>query len=190
VTVPAFKVDGQKMGVFAGETMSIESLLYGTLVDSANDAAEVLARVYPGGRDAFIAYMNFKAQSLGMIHTTFRNPTGLDEFGHLSSAHDMTLLGEEIMRKPALRQIVGTTSASVTSANGKSVHYFKATNMLLTTVPGVEGIKTGWTEAAHENLVTYVNRDHHPIIIALYGSDDRFGETKNLIEWIYGTTSW
>ncbi len=190
VTVPFFTVDGQKMKVFAGERISVESLLYGTLVDSANDAAEVFSRIYPGGREAFISYMNTKAKALGMMNTTFQNPTGLDDPLHESTAHDMAILGGEIMRQPALRQIVGTTSASVTSANGKFTHYFKATNMLLTTVPGVEGIKTGWTEAAHENLVTYVNRDHHPIIIALLGSDDRFGETKSLIEWIYGSTAW
>ncbi len=190
VTVPAFKIEGQKMGVFAGENLSIESLLYGTLVDSANDAAEVLARVYPGGRDAFILYMNTKAKALHMDNTTFRNPTGLDDFEHLSTAHDMTLLGEEIMGNPHLRQIVGTTSASVSSVSGKTVHYFKATNELLSTVPGVQGIKTGWTEVAHENLVTYITRDNHPVIIALYGSDDRFGETKKLIDWIYSKTQW
>lgn len=190
VTVPFFTVDGQKMKLFTGERISIESLLYGTLVDSANDAAEVLSRIYPGGREAFIAYMNIKAKSLGMTQTTFQNPTGLDDPLHESTAHDMTILGEEIMRQPALRQIVGTTSASVTSANGKFAHYFKATNMLLSTVPGVQGIKTGWTEAAHENLVTYVTRDRHSVIIALLGSDDRFGETKKLIDWIYTGTVW
>lgn len=190
VTVPDFKVEGQKMGVFPGEQLSIESLLYGTLVDSANDAAEVLARVYPGGREAFISYMNMKAKALGMNKTVFMNPTGLDDPSHMSTAWEMTLLGEEIMQNPALRQIVGTTSASVSSVNGKSIHYFKATNMLLSTVPGVLGIKTGWTEAAHENLVTYVSRDNHPLIISLYGSDDRFGETKQLIDWIFSSTNW
>ncbi len=190
VTVPYFTIQGQKMDLFSGEKMTIESLLYGTLVESANDAAEVLARVYPLGREAFIETMNMKARKIGMTKTNFKNPTGLDEAGHLSTAREMSLLGLEVMNKPVLRQMVGTTKATLMSADGKRAHYLSSTNALLATIPGVMGIKTGWTEAAHENLVTYVVREDHPIVISLFGSDDRFGETKMLIDWIYTKTNW
>lgn len=190
VIVPRFTVEGHKIGIFAGETVTVESLLYATLVESANDAAEALARVYPEGRAAFVEQMNLKAQLLGMRDTAFKNPTGLDEIGHVSSVHDMALLGSRLMKNPELSQIVGTTKGSIASADGKSVHRLLATNELLSTVPGVMGIKTGWTEAARENLVTYVTRDGHPVVIALFGSDDRFGETKQLIDWVYANTQW
>ena len=57
-------------------------------------------------------------------------------------------------------------------------------------VPGVMGVKTGWTEDARGNLVTYIVRDNHKVMIALLGSQDRFGETKELIDWIFGNYNW
>ena len=72
---------------------------------------------------------------------------------------------------------------------GKIVHRLENRNELLGEVPGVLGVKTGWTENARENLVTYIERDGKKVIIALLGSQDRFGETGELIEWIYNSHS-
>ena len=75
------KVDGQKMGLYIGEQMKVEDLLYGLLVYSANDAAEVLATNYVGGYDSFINAMNAKAGELNMVNSHFDNPVGLDTVG-------------------------------------------------------------------------------------------------------------
>src|SRR5205085_9676867 len=134
-------------------------LLYGLLVYSANDAAEVLAMEYPGGRDLFIQAMNLKAEELHLTQTHFNNPTGLDDEGHYSTARDMTFLGEVAMRDPFFSLVVGTKEKVVQSEDGKIVHRLKNINELLGVVDGVKGVKTGWTENARENLVTYVERD-------------------------------
>lgn len=191
LTVPlaATKVEGQKMHLVAGEKISVESLLYGLLVFSGNDAAETFADDFPGGRNAFMEAMNNKARRLGLVDSTFRNPTGLDESGHLTTAYEMTLLGKYLMDDPRLLAIVGTEKASVFSVELKYKHYLTSTNELLESTQGVLGIKTGWTEEARENLVTYINRGR-PVIISMFGSDDRFGDTKKVIDWIYSNFSW
>ena len=73
----------------------------------------------------------------------------------------------------------------LSSENGKIVHRLTNINELLGVVDGVLGVKTGWTENARENLVTYIERDNRKIMIAILGSQDRFGETKELIDWIF-----
>jgi len=184
------KVEGQKMGLIKGEEITAENLLYGLLVFSANDAAEVLAQNFPGGRDLFIAAMNIKAKELSLTHSKFYNPTGLDGNGHVSTARDLIRVSEIAMRDPMFAKIVGTKQKVVKSTNGKIAHNLKNINELLGKVDGVLGVKTGWTENARENLVTYLERDNKRIMIALLGSQDRFGETEELINWIFANYTW
>lgn len=183
-------VVGQKMGLYVGEQMKVEDLLYGLLVYSANDAAETLAQNYPGGYDAFILAMNTKAQELSMTNSKFDNPVGLDTALQRSTAKDLVRASEVAMRIPEFAKIVGTKHIVLTDLSGKSSYNMKNINELLGVVPGVLGVKTGWTENARENLVTYVERDGHKVMIAVLGSQDRFGETKELIDWIFGSYEW
>jgi len=191
VVVPPLTVDGQKMRLYTGEQISIESLLYGMLVASANDAAEVLAHVHPEGRSYFISAMNKKADELQLIGTHFENPSGLDDIEQYTTAEDLLKIGLAVMNTPELARIVGTKEATVfsSSSNGGR-HMFSNINSLLGTIPGVKGIKTGWTEIAGENLLTAVDRDGREIMIALLASEDRFGETKQLVEWVYRVHEW
>jgi D-alanyl-D-alanine carboxypeptidase len=190
VTVGRINVVGQKMGLFQGEQISVENLLYGLLVYSANDAAEALARNYPAGYDAFIAAMNAKAENLSMINSNFQNPAGFDGSKQITTAKDLIRVSEVAMRTPEFAKIVGTKLASFTDVSGKIKYNLKNINELLGTVPGVLGVKTGWTENARENLVTYIERDGHKVMIAVLGSQDRFGETKELIDWIFANYQW
>ena len=191
LTVPqGINVDGQKMGLYPGEKMKFENILYGLLVYSANDAAEALAIDYPGGYDSFIAAMNVKAKDLSMVNSHFDNPVGLDTDGQRSTAKDLIRASEVAMRDPEFAKIVGTKNIAITDESGKTSYNLQNVNELLGSVPGVMGVKTGWTEDARENLVTYIVRDNHHIMIALLGSQDRFGETKELIDWIFGSYKW
>lgn len=195
-------VDGQKMGLVPGERMKVENLLYGLLVYSANDAAETLAQNYcaprsqgqagpgPCGYDAFIAAMNDKAKALSMNNSHFANPVGLDEDGQRSTARDLVRASEVAMRNPEFAKIVGTKQITISDVSGKNVYNLTNLNELLGAVPGVLGVKTGWTENARENLVTYLERDGHRVLIAVLGSQDRFGETKELIDWIFANYKW
>lgn len=182
--------DEQRMGLIKGEEISFDNLMSGLLIYSANDAAWVLADNYPGGSDAFIASMNEKARSLHLNNSHFTNPVGLDDVDQVATARDMVRLAEVAMRNMYFASIVGTKEKIVTSADGKIIHNLKSTNTLLGKVDGVAGIKTGWTNAARENLITSVTRNGHRVIIAVLGSQDRFGETKELIDWVYGNYKW
>lgn len=181
---------GQSMRLVEGEEITFNSLLHALLMYSANDAAEALAQSYSGGRDAFINAMNQKAIELHLDNTHFANPSGLDEDGHYSTAKDMIRLSEIAMQNGYFAQIVGTKEMIVKSVDNKFVHYLKNINELLGTVDGVKGVKTGWTEGARENLITYIERNGRKVYIAILGSQDRFGETKKMINWIFGSYNW
>ncbi|MBL7036848.1 D-alanyl-D-alanine carboxypeptidase [Candidatus Microgenomates bacterium] len=190
ITVGRVNVVGQKMGLVRGETITIENLLNGLLIYSANDAAEVLASNYPEGREEFISLMNQKVESLGLINTYFANPTGLDSAAQYSTVKDLVTVSKVAMRNPVFSSIVGTKEKIIKSEDGKFTHSVKNINELLGVVDGVKGVKTGWTEVARENLVTYIERDGRVIMIAVLGSQDRFGETEELIDWIFKNYTW
>jgi D-alanyl-D-alanine carboxypeptidase (penicillin-binding protein 5/6) len=190
VTINNIKIDGQKMGLTKGEELKISDLLYGLLVYSANDAAETIAQNFPGGREMFVTAMNIKAKQLFLNNSHFTNPSGLDENGHFSTARDLARVAEVAMKDPEFAQIVGTKETIVKSIDGKIKHKLVNINELLGNVQGVLGVKTGWTENARENLVTYIERDNHKIMISVLGSQDRFGETKEIINWIFANYKW
>lgn len=183
-------VGGAKVGLFSGEDLSFNSLLYGMLLNSGNDAAFTLAENYPGGVLGFVSAMNKKAAELSLQNSHFDNPAGFDSPNHFSSAKDLTLITEEALKNSTLAKIFATKETDIFSLDKKYTHKLANLNRLLSQVKGVLGVKTGYTEGAKENLVTYVNRDGHQILTVVLGSNDRFGESTKLIEWIYDNFSW
>jgi serine-type D-Ala-D-Ala carboxypeptidase (penicillin-binding protein 5/6) len=124
-----------------GQAISVHDLLAGALIQSANDAADALADAAAGGkRPAFIAAMNAEAAKLGLHDTHFARPDGLDAPGHVSSAADVTRLARLEMRDPRVRAIVRERSAVI--AGGRRLSTW---NDLLSSFPGVFGVKTGHT---------------------------------------------
>jgi D-alanyl-D-alanine carboxypeptidase len=190
IKVGPVNVAGQKMLLHQGEEITFENLLSGLLMYSANDAAEVLAANYEGGREAFIEAMNDKSRIIHLDNTHFANPTGLDEDNHYSTAKDMVRLSEIAMENPKFAQIVATRAKVVKSVDNKFIHNLININELLGKIDGVKGVKTGWTEGARENLITYIERNNKRVYIALLGSEDRFGETEKLIDWIFTNYNW
>lgn len=184
------KVDGAKVGFFEGESLTFRSVLYGMLLNSGNDAAYVIAEDYPGGVLGFISAMNKKAKSLGLKDTHFENPAGFDNPNHYSSAYDLGILTQEALRVSELSKIFATKETQIVSMDKKYTHSLQNLNKLLSTLTGVIGVKTGYTQAAKENLITLVDRGGHRILTVVLGSDDRFGETTNLVEWVYQNYSW
>lgn len=188
--VGQLNVVGQKMGLVTGEEIRFVDLLKGLLIYSGNDAAEVLANNHPGGRDLFIGLMNKKAKDLGLTNTHFSNPTGLDNGAQYTTTRDLVVVAKYAMKNEVFAQIVKTETEIVKSVDGRFTHRLTNINRLLGDVRGVLGVKTGWTENARENLVTFVDRDGRQIMLVVLGSSDRFGETKELIEWVYSNYSW
>ncbi|MFH1840937.1 MAG: serine hydrolase [Candidatus Shapirobacteria bacterium] len=188
---------GQQLKLNSGERLSVEELLKALLIYSANDAAQVLAQNYPGGEIDFVAAMNQKALDLGLKQTYFANPTGLDsdEQNRLLTDHsyttavDLAQLTRAALKNEFFRQIVATQKTTISNLDGQT-RLVENLNQLLGHVRGVMGVKTGWTQDAGECLVTNIERDGHEIVITLLGSQNRFAETSQLVEWVYSNFTW
>jgi len=190
VTIPPMQTIGSKINLVTGERITVENLLYGTLLQSGNDAATALALHFPGGKQAFISQMNIKATQLGLEETNFVNPHGLHDPLHLSSASDLVVLAKTALNNPTFAKIVSTKTKQISSIDGQITHSLTNLNQLLGTIKGVKGVKTGWTEQAGEALVTLIERNNHPVLIAILASQERFSDTKKLIKWTYQDTKW
>lgn len=190
VTVQNVATEGQVMGLFPGESITIENLLYGLLVHSGNDAAYAIADAYPGGFGAFINAMNTKAKDVYMTNSIFTNPAGFDDEAHKMTPQDLANLSRVALKNTIIRKMVSLPAITVPDATHTYYHPLTNVNQLLGLVPGVSGFKTGWTEDAGESLVTLVSRNGREVVIVLLGSQDRFGETAVLVEWIYNNHRW
>jgi serine-type D-Ala-D-Ala carboxypeptidase (penicillin-binding protein 5/6) len=182
--------EGQNLKLRRGETMTVENLLYCLLVASANDAAEVLASNFPGGREVFIQKMNDNASQWGMKGSHFLNPAGIDQEGQYSTSHDLAILAKQLLKNPLLAKIVATKEYAAYSVDGRMVHRMSNINLLLNQYPGVKGIKTGWTDLAGECLVGYVEKDNQKVLSVILGSKDRFGETALIFDWVFRNYTW
>lgn len=149
---PNHMAEGSSMYLRAGETVRVEELLYGLLLCSGNDAALALTEC-AGGLTPFVALMNEKAAALGMAHTSFANPNGLDADGHYSTARDMAVLAAAAVENPTFRRIC--SSRSVTIGQRTMENH----NRLLRQMEGCVGLKTGYTRAAGRTLVSCAERD-------------------------------
>ena len=181
---------GQSMGLRVGEKITAENLLYGLLVKSGNDAALALAENYPEGYTAFVGAMNQKAKDWQMTETVFKNVSGVEQWGHVTTVRDLAVLAREAVKNKVVAKMVATKSMTVKDASGKVEHELKNINQLLGQVEGLRGLKTGWTTNAGECLITDTVRDGREIITVILGSEDRFGESAALIEWAYGNHEW
>lgn len=182
ITVKKTIATGQVMGLIVGEKITVENILYGTLVHSGNDAAYVLADNY--GYDKFITLMNKKVESLGMKSSYFSNPNGLDSGTQHSTAYDLSLAARELLKNPYLSKIVSTKEITISDVDFKYFHRLTNVNKLLGEIQGLGGLKTGYTENAGENLVSFYKKNGHQFIIVILKSLDRFNDTRNIINWI------
>ncbi len=196
--VGKLNTNGQNIKLLEGEKMTVENLLYGLLVSSANDAALVLAMNYTGGEKSFVQAMNQKAKDLNLTKTYFANPTGLDsdEKGKMfndfsyTTALDLARLSAFALKNEKFLKIVSTRSITISDVEGKIFHRLENINQLIGKFPGMKGIKTGYTEEAGECLVSYTERNEHGLITVIMGSQDRFGETVKLTNWVFDNFQW
>lgn len=181
---PEALVGENVMGLSPGEVMSLEELLYGVFMYSGNDAAETLAQ-NTLGREEFVNAMNKKAKALGLTDTNFTNPTGLQGDGEqYSTAYDLLVLARHAVSN--YPEIVKTSSTAEHHLPQTQDHYaydlYNQTN-LITSYPGVKGLKDGFTPEAGLCLVTYLEYGGHKIIGVILGSENRRGEMKELLDY-------
>lgn len=185
LVVPQLTTTGAKMGLIPAEQITLENLLYGLLLNSGNDAAETIAKNSPNGDSGFVEAMNAKAKELHLTNTHFQDVAGLASENHYTNALDLARLATFALKNEKFAKIVATKRIMVTDIFGKNVHDLKNLNKLLGEVAGVIGMKTGFTEEAGQVLVVAATRDAHTIVTVVLKSDDRFADTKALLEWAF-----
>jgi D-alanyl-D-alanine carboxypeptidase len=163
-----------KMGLKANQTVKVEDAIKGLVTKSANDAAVVVAEALGGSEEEFAKLMTLKARMLGMSSTTYVNASGLPAMEQITTARDQALLGHAIQHRfPVYYQYFATPSFLWRGAEMRN-H-----NNLLGNVRGVDGIKTGYTEASGYNLVCSVRRDdRHIVAVVLGGTSNAARDTR------------
>ncbi len=173
--------EGSSIYLRAGEEISLETLLYGLLLRSGNDAALAVAGHCGGTVEAFVEKMNDKAAWLCMRDTHFANPNGLDAPDHFSSAYDMALLARACLENEILAKIAATKS---TALEGRS---FTNHNKLLWRYEGCVGLKTGYTKEAGRTLVSAANRDGLTLICVTLHDPDDWADHAALLDYGFET---
>jgi len=178
-------VGEDSMGLDAGEKLSLDELLHGLMLHSGNDTAETLASNFSGGRAAFVKAMNQKVESLGLKDTNFTNPTGLEGDGNqFTTAYDLLIETEFAINKfPLFDQVVSTFDYDIPQSSTHKEYVLENETNLLTSYPGVKGVKDGYTPEAGLCLVTFLDYKGHEIIGVILGSDDRRGEMIELLDY-------
>lgn len=172
------KAYGSMLYLKEGQRVSLETLLYGLMLRSGNDAAISIATRISGSEKMFVEEMNQKAKKIGMLNTTFRNASGLDEEdgGNVSTAYDMALLMSYAMKNPEFRKITNTKFYT-----SEWNYHWKNKNKLLFEYPFTNGGKTGFTKKAGRTLVSSALHDGvESVVVTLNMSDDfKFHEDKH-----------
>jgi len=175
------------MGLRAGQRISVRDLLYGLILRSGNDAAHTLAIDAAGDEARFVAQMNRYAAALGLSHTHYANPVGLDEKGNYSSAGDLMTLTRRLLQEPAFAKIADSRSAVLRSVHPR--RRIESINELLELAPWVTGVKTGHTFGALYVLVGSGQRHGVSLISVVVGAwtdEERFDGNLALLEWGFG----
>lgn len=189
VSKEATRVPASKLYLRAGQSLTVEELLYSIMLASANDAAMVLAEGIGGSVEHFSNLMTKKAHQIGAVNSNFTNPHGLTAPNHYSTAKDLALLFRYAMKNPTFREIVQTKFSSVrtTARVRKKIVPRRISvrnhNRLLWNFDGALGGKTGYTRAAQKCFVGAVQRNGATIIVAILGSRDLWNDTKRLLEY-------
>ncbi|MDD4937447.1 MAG: D-alanyl-D-alanine carboxypeptidase [Candidatus Shapirobacteria bacterium] len=190
ITVDQEYTEGKVMELKLGEKITVKSLVSALLVYSANDAAFTLAKHQQFGVTGFIDQMNLLVKKYGLKNTNFVNFDGLQNENHYSTVYDLSQLGRISIKNPIVKNTVKNKQLTVSSVDNTIVHDLVSTNELLEIVPEIEGLKTGWTPEAKGCFIGLVNLDGHYLISVVAQSDDRFQDTKTIIQWARENIYW
>lgn len=174
-----------KLNIKAGETYQRLDLLRALLVKSPNDVARCLARDTAGSVEAFAALMNRRARELGATHSNFVNPNGLPSPGQYSTARDLSLIARAAYANPTIRSIVSQPKMIFRYANGRT-RELENTNKVLTRLSYCNGMKTGYTDAAGNCLISSGARPGRDVIAVVLGESSRprlWKDSAALLSW-------
>lgn len=189
-----------------GEKLTIEQLLHVLLIPSANDAANVLAEHVGGSIANFANMMNSKAKEIGCENTNFKNPSGIHDENHYSTAYDLSLIAKHAMQFQTIKDIVQKTVYNLpkTDKYNSDNRFFYNTNLLLSHhspddyyYPYATGLKTGYTNPAKDCIIATAKKDDLELIAVILGAEDtngslvpKFLDCKKLFEYGFSNYSY
>ncbi len=174
-------IEGSSIYLKPFEEVTLETLLYGLLLRSGNDAAVAVAGFCGGDVETFVDWMNNRAIDLNMSNSSFRNPNGLNHEAHYSTAADMAKLATCVLKNEVLANVVSTKSIAFDERN------FTNSNKLLWRYEGCIGMKTGYTEKAGRTLVTAAQRNGHTLVVVTLSDPNDWCDHMKLFD--YGFSS-
>jgi D-alanyl-D-alanine carboxypeptidase len=184
-------VDKEGADFYLGEKLWVKDVLGAMLVKSSNDAAWLLAKAVEsksGGK--FMDSMNRKAYAIGMTHSSFFDPAGLDDSGY-STAEDILKLVQYSKRYPKIWQWMRSPVMTIQSVDGQLAHNFASTNKLFEVMPELIGAKTGYTDGALGCMILEAKIGQTGSLLAIIiGSPARFDDTRKLMEWGQTALRW
>ena len=181
----AASMGGSQIWLSEGEELTVDELLKGIIMASANDGIVAMAEHVAGSEEAFVKMMNDKAKELKLIHTHFVNPTGLDEKGHYSSAYDLAIIASELMKHKDVFKYT-TLYEDYLRKNTDNKFWLVNTNKLIKSYKGADGLKTGMTDDAGYCMAVTAKRDGMRILAIVLGEKEgkvRNKETSELLDY-------
>lgn len=179
----SINVEGTSMGLQNGDTVTLKSLVYGMLLLSGNDSANLTAKAVGGSNEGFAEMMNARAKEIGMSNTHFVTPSGLDDEAHYTTAYDMALLGCEAVKNPEFLKICSSKKAVVSYGNPPYERTLYNHNRLLNCYDGALGIKTGFTRKSGRCLVSCAEKDGVQLVAVTLNAPSDWNDHKLMLDY-------
>ena len=183
----AVGIEGTSIYLRKNEVLSVKELLLGMMLPSGNDAATALAYHIGGDIPTFCQMMEKTAQNAGAKSSQFKNPHGLDEAGHYTTAYDLALISAKALQNPDFYEISTTKSAVISGNSEVKSRFLKNKNRLLKSFQGCNGVKTGFTDNAGRCFVSSAKRGNMDVVCAVLNCGDMFEECARLMEKAFQT---
>ncbi|AZS14784.1 D-alanyl-D-alanine carboxypeptidase family protein [Paenibacillus lutimineralis] len=179
----AYGKEGSSIYLHLGEEMTLENMLFGLMLRSGNDAATAIAEHVGGSEEGFVRLMNEKASLLGLNHSQFQNPHGLDAKNHYSSAIDLAKLTSYAMHNPDFKEIVKTQIKQAPNPNDPWDYKWINKNKMLRFYEGADGVKTGYTKIARRCLVSSATRNGQQLVVVTINDGDDWNDHRKLLDY-------
>jgi len=181
----AIGIEGSSMYLKYNEKISMEDLIYGLMLSSGNDAAVAIALDISGSVEEFAIIMNKTAQKIGAKNTHFKNPNGLDEKDHYTTAYDLALITSYAMKNETFYKIVSTLQKKLPKTNVSPERYLRNHNKMLAMYDGCIGVKTGFTKKSGRCLVTGAKRNNLGVIAVTLNAPDDWNDHKKMLNFAF-----
>lgn len=183
ISPEAIGVEGSSIYLRNGEELTLKELVYGLMLNSGNDAAVAIACAVSGGVDEFAKLMNKKAKEIGVKNSGFKNPNGLDEEGHYTTAYDLAQITAYAMKNEEFKKIVSTYQTTIPGSENGTVRYLTNHNKLLKRMEGCIGVKTGFTKKSGRCLVSSAQRDGVTLVAVTLNAPDDWNDHINMMDY-------